>query len=328
MKKLRRRDSGSDSKKSGKTDRSRSSSGSPKKKAYVFATLAAIGVLYFLTLDPNTINDTKMTAKPPTEAAPSAKAPSTPVEVLPEVSEPKQSPETLRRLRDRAFNDRELGIKGLKVAVNDGVLTIPLNFTAEKQWCRGGDLDTVKFMTQDMMKDDFLISIESLTGKTRGDRIRVSANTLYSGVARDFKIPLKNNPESLGLFICKDAEKKNTCRGKELKSHGELSNLFASSKTKDAAAAKDFQIYFQNFVVKDGELLTYDNSNITQEHTGKLKGQLSKEYNLSGKDFNAALEINKVLRSVPAKIEGKTIMLSLPYNDPRCDGRTSPDSVQ
>ena len=229
-----------------------------------------------------------------------------------------QSEVSIQRLRAQTLLNRELGIERLKLNLVDGVIKIPFVFKAQKQWCRGGDLDTVKFLRPEPNALEFLVVIEALTGKQRGDRKRVSAEMLFQGFEKTFDVTVRNPSESFGLYICRDLRKTNSCRGKVLETHQDIANKLADNKTSAEALTQDYQLYFQNFVIKDGELITYDNTDIGKDRTDKLMKQLKTAYGIEVPDFLAAWEVTKILRSVPAKIEDNKISLILPYNDPRC----------
>lgn len=294
-----------------------SSSGGSNKKKLALLGLAIAGGLFYLFQD-----ETPAPETPPAMPAREAPPPQQfnipkPPEIISD-NTPTQGPVDMEKFRKRAYANKELGVKKLKLGLNNGVMKIPLKFHPHKRWCQGGDLDTIKFLRPDPNADEFLVTIESITGKQRGDKMRVSAKKLLEGFDRDFSIPIRKDTESLGLYICRDKGKTNTCRSKVVTTHADITESIADKKTTNEALNKDYVLYFQNFIVKDGELLTYSNDDVRPETIIKLRKHLTGEYGVETPDFNAAYEINKVLRSVSAKIENGTIKLNLPYNDPRC----------
>lgn len=221
-------------------------------------------------------------------------------------------------MRASALKNRLYEIEAIKLDSENGETKIPLKFMAQKKWCEGGDLDTFDYLISDKKKNEVLITIETLTSTQRGDRFKTSIENLYKGFDKTFKLALRNNPESLGLFICRDSEGKGKCRGKEVIPHYELSRLLASPKTKALTKTKDYILYFQNFIVKDGKLIAFNNEDVSKEGTAGLRSHLEDTFGVKTVDFDAAWKLNNILRSLPAKIEAKQITLKLSYNDPRC----------
>lgn len=307
MKKLRRKNKGS----------GRSSSGSGRKLLFIIG-LAMAGAYWYLQGDEIPAPPPAMTAKP---AVPEVREePVTkPIEYVTESTTPKvQSEEDVRNLRARASQDFEFGLQNLKLKMINGAYQIPLVFRAEKRWCQGGDLDTIDYLRPKPDAPEFLVTIETLVGRKNGDKMRISSKGLFAGFEKTFSVTLRNPSEVLGLFICRDQANAGSCRDKTLKTHDEISNAIADSATMDEARAQDYQLYFQSFFIKDGMLMSYNNTNITSKRGEALKSHLNSQYGMPIPDFNAAWNVNKVLRSVPAKIEENKIFLTLPYNDPRC----------
>lgn len=244
---------------------------------------------------------------------------SRPIETLPPEEAPRvQSEEDITALRARASTDFDLGLQTLKLVEQDGKLRIPVTFVAEKKWCQGGDLDTINYLRPDPESKEFLISLETLVGRRRGDKARVSSKELFAGFSKTLEIPINSSTEVVGLYLCRDQKNSGSCRDKDLKTHEQINDAIADSATMEAARAGDYQLYFQTFIIKDSVLMVYDNKNVSQQRADTMRRHLNEGYGVPIPDFNAAWNVNKVLRSLPAQIEGNKITLTMPYNDPRC----------
>lgn len=280
--------------------------------------LVGLGLFYFFFIRTVPAPNSSMSAVAQAPDAPAKTPYKEKFDFLPPPSTSTEPPQDLQKMRVSALKNRLYEIESIKLESDNGETKIPLKFLAEKRWCEGGDLDTFDYLIADKKSNEILITIETLTSTQRGDRFKTSLENLYRGFDKTFKLSLRNNPESLGLFICRDSEGKGRCRGKEVISHGELSRLLADPDTKTLTKTKDYILYFQNFVVRDGKLIAFNNNDISKEGTRGLRTHLEEAFGVKTADFDAAWKINTMLRSVPAKIEAKQITLKLPYNDPRC----------
>ena len=295
--------------KGGKGDDSKS-----KSKLYIIVSVVST-LLYFLFMN-------SPTPLPPRKVEAPAKATREIVKpadiVIQDQTAPSPSPMNLQKARSGGLRDLVYGVKGIELKEENGVVKIPFSFRSKKQWCLGGDLDTISLVVPDENLDELIVSIETLTSKQRGDKAKVSLHKLVDGFDKTFQLSIRNKTESLGLFICRDSAGTNSCRGKELKSHKEISNSIANNETAPEALKKDYIFYYQNFIVKDGQLYTYKNENTNIGELKKLKEHLQSTYDLKAQDFDESTRFNNVMRSIPAQIKGNKIELTLPYNDPRC----------
>jgi hypothetical protein len=289
--------------------------GSKNRMPQILAGVVGMGLFYFFFIHTVPAPQAAMPAAAPHEIKIPQKEKFN--IIAPEEARP-EAPVDVKSLRRIASKNRAFEVKSLALTINNGEMQIPFRFIADKKWCVGGDLDTFKYLLTGQPQSNILITIETLTSTQRGDRQRTTLPDLYKGLERTFKLTLRNDPESLGLYMCTDSQGKNSCRGKEIISHEKLSDLLSNPATQAATKAKDYILYFQNFIVKDGKLVTYSNENISREGGAKLGAHLGEAFGVKEADYKAAYELNRVLRSMPAKIEGKQILLKLPYNDPRC----------
>ena len=282
---------------------------SKAKVVIISAVLSTLAYFFFMQNTPAT--------KSPAKAAP-MNLPKIP-EII-QTNELVERPTPLDREKVRASGLRDLvyGVQGIDLHEENGMIKIPFSFRSKKQWCRGGDLDTISLVIPNENSEELLVTLETLTSKQNGDRAIVSLHKLVDGFDRTFQIAIRNKTESLGLFICRDSKGTKSCRGKELKSHKEISNSIADNTTAPEAKKKDYIFYYQNFIVKDGRLYTYKNENTSPEKLKNLSEHLETNYKMKPTDFDASTTYNNVMRSVPAKIIENKIELTLPYNDPRC----------
>ena len=78
------------------------------------------------------------------------------------------------KVRAGGLRDLTYGVRGIDLQTENGMLKIPFSFRSKKQWCLGGDLDTINLVISDENREELLVTIETLTSKQRGDKAKVS----------------------------------------------------------------------------------------------------------------------------------------------------------
>lgn len=219
--------------------------------------------------------------------------------------------------RDRAqYAARaRLGLKSIQLKEENGYLQIPFRFTPRKVWCQGGDLDTMKYASNDLSAKDILISLEPSSGG-KGDSVRTSITALYEGVEHTFKVR-SGNTQSYGLYICSDSKKGMSCKDKTLKPHGVISDEVAKAGNSPKG---DYVFYFQHVVLDKKDLEIYASDDRSNDFKKSIGSYLSKQKDIENSEFEAAWKVADVTRSTSADVRDGRLLLSLPYNDPRCMG--------
>jgi hypothetical protein len=223
--------------------------------------------------------------------------------------------EELNRQRAQLAQARELGLKSLPLKPQGDTISIPLSFIPQKLWCQGGDLDTIKYATKNHRARDLLITLEGLDRGGKNPFVRTSLQQLSKGVNFTFTLPRPREATAYGLYICSDSQKENSCQRKNLQSHASLSDQLAENPDKARAADRIF--FFQNLVIDKSRVESWRTDDFSQEFQRSISSHLLKK-GLSAADVQTAWTINSTLKSAPLTIRKDRIVLSLPYNDPRC----------
>lgn len=235
------------------------------------------------------------------------------IEILPDKA---ASPEPKAKAMSVVDVER-LGLKGLELKGN-GPLNIRLNLTSEKKWCRGGDLDTIRFATLNPKVKDLLVSLEPLTeGEDGPDPVPVSLDDLMKGTSVSFKLDRPKRPESYGLYICSNFKRQSQarCKAVKLQTHEEMATVLAQNpQTKGKI---DYIFYFQHFIVHNRGLDSHRSDLFSQGFEKYLKGYFDKQ-KLDKRAVQKAWSTTQKLKSNQAVFKNEVIQLSLPYNDPRC----------
>ena len=217
--------------------------------------------------------------------------------------------------------ESSVGLQRLAGEASGDKLFLNFVFRAKKQWCRGGDLDTMKYAVDSVTNPDILISVESLEGRSR-DTLYTSVFKLMEGLTHRFSVKRSESEKSYGLFICLDLAKVKSCRKKIVLAQNKMSEQILIDRGTPNYVPKDYLFYFQHLVVDKGAFQTYDSDDFTPKFQNLAQTVLEEKYGIGADKFKTAWNISKVTRSVPAKIEGKSLVLELPINDSRC---TSPE---
>ncbi len=223
-----------------------------------------------------------------------------------------------RKLRAGGTLESKFGVGTLMPSISKGSIQVPVVFKPEKKWCTPGDLDTILQTVKNKNSKEILVSLENMSTKTVYGKFHVSVKDLLKGIDRSFSVSAQTGSASLGLFICRDSRKTGSCFSKEVISHEDITKELNKKSTSAVAATKDYMFYFQNVLVSNGKLQIYRNANADLSLAPGLQNFLESSYKLKEEEFRTASKINSTIRSVPAMIINKKILLTLPYNDPNC----------
>jgi hypothetical protein len=286
-------------------------SGSPIKLEYVLLGAAIVGLAYVST------KRKKMAAEVPPEKAVVQQEG---IKSLPNdrtAIDPKAYQAELDSQRAKLGAASALGLTSLDLKLDDGAFPVPFAFVPKKVWCQGGDLDTMKYAIPKADAQEVLISLEPMSGG-KGDAVYTSLNQLQKGFDHIFKLKPADGAQSYGLYICADSKKARSCKGKTLTSHDKMSDELANRTAK--SPKKDYVFYFQHMILDKNTIETYKSSDFTDGFKNQIGDYLKGQKGVSPNDFHAAWKLSNTTRSVPAEVVDGKILLSLPYNDPRCLG--------
>jgi len=231
-------------------------------------------------------------------------------------NEPKLADVYNKKLLAAGTTESKFGVGTLAPKVSKGRMTIPFVFKTERKWCTPGDLDTILKTVKNKSSKELLVTLENISDKTVHGKFRMSVNDLIKGNNLAFITAASSHTESLGLFICRDTNRSGSCQSKEIMSQDEISRQLAANR--QASSKKDYVYYFQNVLLSNGKLQIYRSANAEISMAPGLQDFLESTYNLKEVDFQRATQLNSTIRSVPAMIIDKRILLTLPYNDPSC----------
>ncbi|WP_141731962.1 hypothetical protein [Oligoflexus tunisiensis] len=227
----------------------------------------------------------------------------------------RQYQEELNRQRAQSAQARELGLKTLPLKPRGDTISIPLSFVPQKIWCQGGDLDTIKYATKNDRAKDLLITLEGIDRGGKNPFVRTSLQQLTQGANYTFTLPRPSEATAYGLYICSDSQKENSCQRKNLQTHASLSEQLAENP--DAARAADRIFFFQNLVIDGSRVEAWRTDDFSHEFQRSISNHLLKK-GLSASEVQTAWKTSSTLKSAPIAIRKDRIVLSLPYNDPRC----------
>lgn len=223
---------------------------------------------------------------------------------------------TLDRRRALLAAKDLLGLKTLNLKSENDVLTIPFSFKPRKVWCQGGDIDTMKYASDNPAAMDILITIEPFSEQGKKDVLRTSVANLYKGLDNTFKVKAGEGTLSYGLYICSDSKKRGSCKDKALKSHADISQEMANAA--DSPAKVDYIFYFQHLLLGKDKLEVYRTNDFSDAFRTSVEAYLDSQRAVHRSEVRKAWKISEISRSESADIRDGRIVLSLPYNDPRC----------
>lgn len=283
------------------------------KPEYALAFVALLGLVALVMK----VRSKKMAAHPPARAA---DATTDSIQLLPQAAtevETKSSQAELNKARARLAMNEAIGLKSLPLTDKDGLLEIPFRLKPQKLWCRGGDIDTMKYASNDPSSDQILITLEPLNGG-KGDFLRTSVVKLYKGFDHVFKVKKNADSRSYAVYLCSDSAKATSCKGKTLRSHAVVSDESAAAGAK--AKKKDYIFYFQHLLLEDKSLVSYRMDDFSNGYRRLVGDFLKNQKGLNPSEVQEAWKTASLTRSLPPDVQGGRVSLALSYNDPRCMG--------
>lgn len=217
-------------------------------------------------------------------------------------------------MRKKAFAARALGLKTLSLTKTKGKVAIPFEFIPRKVWCQGGDLDTIKYAVTKQNSKEVLISLESLSGDSVSEGLHVSHENFIKGFSHTFMVKDSSSLKSLSLSICTDRKKSGSCKKAQVMSQAKLNSALGE---KSNQLAGEFLFYFQHLLFNGDTVQAY-RSDVFDAHYKKSLASYLDKVDVSKDEVQKAWKLNNTIKSNPLDVRGGKIVLSLPYNDPRC----------
>lgn len=220
----------------------------------------------------------------------------------------------LIQYRKKVHNIRALGLKSLTLTKVKGKVSIPFEFVPKKVWCQGGDIDTIRYATSKTSAKEVLIALETMGSNKVSETLRVSVDNLVAGFEHTFLLDGGVGDKSLSLSICTDRKKTNSCKKANVIDQNTLNNTLGANFNQ---TDKDYLFYFQHLIYNGESVQTYRSDMFHSDFKKKLSGFLEKA-DVDKDESDRAWKLNRTIKSNPVDIVKGKIVLSLPYNDPRC----------
>ena len=202
----------------------------------------------------------------------------------------------------------------------DAARTVPVKISSKKG-CFFGDLDLMLVEMSWSNYYDLRVSLEPLDdGKAAGSSAVVTVKDLAPGSHTvSLKAPKVKQPTLMGLYICRDAKKSGSCRGKPVVSPGEFIKRYSSQATankKPGDLPVEDKTYYFNHVVVEPDGISSSDAVFDQAEFARAREIAQKE---SPKSFEQKLkkiyEAQRTLSSVPlTQIDG-ALAVTLPISD-------------
>ena len=286
------------------------------KPEYFLVAIAISGIGYYALR--KSAGQQNMSAVPVPGAASLSKT--RPVEIISTIQTPADNNRAQLEMTEKRAQlgmIRMLGLKTLEFKNQGETISIPLSFIPKKIWCQAGDLDTLKHVAKNRSDKEFVISLEAIgRAQDKNPFVRVSLNELYQGADFTFTMPRPKDPVPYGLYICSDFKKQNACQHKSAESHAEISAELG--KKSDNPLTIDNIFYFQQIIVSNKKAEAYRSNDYSDSFKKSMRESLVNKQGITPADFKTAWEMNSTMKSTPADVKEGKIILSLPYNDPRC----------
>lgn len=217
---------------------------------------------------------------------------------------------------------KELSAKAIKFPLDGKDINVSIRIISTER-CMVGDLDAIVREASLDTSAKFLLSIEPLTGSDKdfgpASKTTLDPRGLDSTQTFTLKIPVGENPEHLGLFICRDAAGSGKCREKDAVDIGKLLSDHMHMK----ATAAD-RIYYFQYLLLDHNTLTVVGGDVEPTSGAAFSGYLTSRTGNAlgaGSAADAAATLNATIRSATVTLKDFFIELDLPRSQPgKCPG--------
>ncbi len=281
---------------------------SSDKTKFIIGGCAILAIAFLLTRRANKKSPSAVMPKVTTSI--SAKPPSTQTQLLTDSDIGQKSGSTESR---KKYNRMMMtGLVEVPTTNDSSNLKFKLRPKAKPIWCSTGDFDSIKNLAGKMGVQQFLLSVEPLTGsKTHQPGNRISAFEIFAGKSFDAILPRDANSRDYGVYLCLDTAQTNECASKKVLFSKDWKKLGASKQNKDVL------IYFQMITVHNNRVYLLPSEKWNQGTIDGLKVSL-KSILQSPESLDMLQHHMNFLQSVPAQINRGMFELILPYRARGC----------
>lgn len=209
---------------------------------------------------------------------------------------------------------KELAAKAIKFPSTDALVNVQVRIKSTGR-CMMGDLDLI---VQDWAQDrsaPFIVTLEPLSGELPSGEAAYSypldPMALEASVTAALRTPKLNNAEHYGIFICRDAAKKGSCRDKIAT---DISPLIEQYRWSTPPTVQD-RIYYFQYVLAERDTFTVTSAELKPDDYKSMNAYLGNRIGnsaVAASGSATAERLNNIIRSATAELEDDFIVIDLP----------------
>ncbi len=207
-----------------------------------------------------------------------------------------------------------------------------VQFYAEPR-CMQGDFDIIRTELNYTTKPRLVLSLEPLgpdRGVFKSIHHVITRDEFRSGAKFRFRIPQLSQAQHVGLYLCLDTAETNSCKNKPVLDLADVGNRYIKGRTKRLLGGKRIseatdKLYYFHYFLIDGERLIGFDTSIEEEDYADAERYLhdiAQDGGVTSEVIARVQHLNTKIRSMPAKIAKREIMINLPREDQgKCEER-------
>ncbi len=192
--------------------------------------------------------------------------------------------------------------------------------------CMQGDMDIIQKELRYTRKPRLLLSLENLgpsSGAFQSVTKVLEAGDLQAGASFTFKVPELLQAQHVGLFLCLDSAGANSCKNKPAYDLVDVANRYIKGRTKRLKNGKripdatDKIYFFHHFLIDRDRLIGFDTTIGEEDYVDaeRYLEDIARDGGVTSEVLARAKYLNQRIRSMPAKIRKRNILVNLPREE-------------
>ncbi|SMF60285.1 hypothetical protein [Pseudobacteriovorax antillogorgiicola] len=228
----------------------------------------------------------------------------------------------LKRQQKIVRLENAIGLSPMTLPAKDGQQWVKVRIEPLVKRCQVGDYDLIGLDQSYHKKPNIILSLEDLSqpGASRSNIKPVKLKDLKEGFVHRFPLPKNLDHGHFGIFLCQDSSRRGYCHNKKLDSMSGLLDWHRDAVAGKRAYPRKDRIYlFQSFL-KDGPMAKMiDHTVMDAKHYKAMAKLIKLRQGGSGSNQAAfSAKSHRQLGSIPARMDGDTMIITIPRNDPSC----------
>lgn len=212
----------------------------------------------------------------------------------------------------------------VSMSKTDGSYHFQVKIRSEPR-CMQGDMDIIQKDLRYTMNPRLLLTLENLGPVSEFEPVIMvlKPNELHAGATFTFKVPELERAQHVGLFLCLDNAGANSCKNKQAIDLVDVANRYVKGRTrrlldgKRISDASDKMYFFHHFLIDRERLIGFDTTIEDSDYSEaeRYLQDVAQDGGVTSEVIARTKFLNQTIRSMPAKIRKRNVLLNLPRED-------------